>query len=140
VADGRQDDPRSLVDVLLRPNAVYVGLGPSQRAWIKIAAELAPRPDVELRELTENAPQSALAAGGVLFEQLCAHLPREVALERLMAVSQATLHICSDRARVEDAEGSMGDANAGRLDLEAWADNLVDMACGALFAPVRSAR
>jgi AcrR family transcriptional regulator len=139
VADGRQDDARSLVDVLLRPNAIYVGLGPSERAWIKIAAELAARPELELRELIDNAPQSALAAGGVLFDQLCGHLPHDVALERLMAVSQATLHICADRARVEDAEGQTGDAHAGRLDLGAWIENLIDMACGALFAPVRAA-
>jgi AcrR family transcriptional regulator len=138
VAEHRQDDPRSLVDVLFRPNARYVALGASERAWIKIAAELAARPELALRELRDNASQSALAAGGALYERLTAQLPTEVAIERLMAVSRATLHICADRARVEDAGGEAGDANAGRLDLESWADNLIDMACGALFAPART--
>lgn len=134
VAAGQEDDPRSLVDVMLRPNAVYVGLGPSERAWIKIAAELAARPDLALRQVVDNAPQSALAAGGALFEQLRAHLPRAVALERILAVSQATLHTCADRARFEDAAD---DARTSRLPLDAWTENLVDMACGALFAPAR---
>jgi AcrR family transcriptional regulator len=135
VAEGRQDDPRSLVEVLVRPTAEYVGYGTSERAWVKIAAEQAARPDVGLRKFADNVPHRALAAGGALLDMLGERLPAAVARDRLFAVSIAALHICADRARAEDA-GEAGEPHRRRLPLDVWAENVVDMAFGALFAPV----
>src|SRR5690349_15357116 len=48
VAEGRADDERSLVEVLIRPAAEYLTLGTSERAWVKIMADLASQPDLHL--------------------------------------------------------------------------------------------
>lgn len=132
--DADEHDPRALVEILLRPNAEYVFAGSSARAWTRISAELAGHPDVAVTDFAASAPRVATRAGAALLEALSAHMPSEVALERLLTVSLASLHVCADRARAEEAQRS------GRVLLakDAFVDNLVDMAVGALFAPARA--
>lgn len=131
-AEGRERDPRSLVEVMTRPTAEYVGHGPSARAWLKISAELAARPERRFDDFITHAPSEVVEAGSTLIELMAAHMPARLAVERLLAVSQAVMHICADRARVEDA------AATGRrpLPLDEWVENVIDMAYGAVMAPV----
>ncbi|MCX7621227.1 MAG: TetR family transcriptional regulator [Acidimicrobiales bacterium] len=131
-AEGRERDPLSLVEVLIRPTAEYVAAGPSARAWLKIAAELAARPERRFDEFANGAPRQVIEAGGRLVELMAERMPLRLAVERLLAVSQAMLHISADRARFEDA------AQTGRtgLPFDAWVENVVNMAYGAVMAPV----
>ena len=63
VAAGRQEDPRSLVEILVRPAAEYLTRGASERAWVKIMADLGQLPDLKLREMVAVAPPEAIKAG-----------------------------------------------------------------------------
>ena len=131
VAEGRQDDPRSLVEVIVRPSTDYLFAGPSARAWVRIVAELAARPELELDDLVEEAPGVAVEIGMKLLDELAGIVPRKIGFERLLMVSRATLHLCADRARAEGAESF----SRHRLPREVFIDNTVDMAYAALFAP-----
>jgi AcrR family transcriptional regulator len=130
VAEGRIDDPRSLVEVLVRPVAEYLTLGPSERAWVKIQAELGTLPDVRLIDLVAYAPDAALAAGNRLFQQIHALLPDSVAVERMMLAAQAMVHLCADRARLDDDPSRSPSSVSDAVFLQ----NLIDMIHGALFA------
>jgi AcrR family transcriptional regulator len=132
ILEGRQRDPRSLVEVLLRPSALYLCRGPSERAWIKLVGELAAKPELEFRTIVDWAADYALAVGTELYELLCEQMPDELAVDRLFTVTLSFASICADRARVEDAD----DTGREHLALDRWIDNLMDMAHGALFAPV----
>ena len=61
IAEGRENDPRSLVEVLVRPSADYLREGPSERAWVKIISDLGAEPDLEASEMAFLAPEPALA-------------------------------------------------------------------------------
>jgi AcrR family transcriptional regulator len=134
VADDRENDVRSLVEVLVRPTAEYLREGPSARAWVRIAAQLLARPERSLRDFHDNLPVETLTSGAAIYDHLCTTLPRAVALERVLAVSQVSLHVCADRARLEDAT----DTGRSHLDLDGFIENLVDMAFGALTAPAKT--
>jgi hypothetical protein len=137
IDDGREGDARSLVEVLIRPTAEYLREGASARSWIKIAAQLMASPERSVAELYDNLPAETLAAGAALHEHLqtSVGLPGAVALERIISVSQASLHLCADRARLEDAP----EAGRRHLALDDFIENLVDMAHGALTAPAQFA-
>jgi AcrR family transcriptional regulator len=130
-AEGRGDDARSLVAVLVRPAAVYLLRGPSERAWVKIMSDLLQRPDVRVRQMVSSAPEIATKVGTALYEQLAQQMPPEVAAERIVTLAQTSLHLCADRSRVEDDEAGTRATLPGPVFVE----NLVDMVCGALFAP-----
>jgi AcrR family transcriptional regulator len=131
VAEGRLDDPRALVEVLVRPVAEYLTRGPSERAWVKIQAELGTRPKMRLIEMVTFAPSAALAAGNALYERLRQDLPDEVAAERMILAAQAMVHLCADRARlIDDPE-----RRAGAVSDAVYVENLVDMTYGALSVP-----
>jgi AcrR family transcriptional regulator len=131
IADGQGDDARSLVAVLVRPAAVYLLRGPSERAWVKIMSDLLQRPDLHVREMVSSAPEIATKVGTALYEQLAERMPPEIAGERIVTLAQTSLHLCADRSRVEDDPSGMRAHLPGQLFVE----NLVDMVCGALFAP-----
>jgi AcrR family transcriptional regulator len=137
VAAGRRDDTAALIEVLVRPNADYLVQGPSERAWVKVCATLAGRPDVALADVLHNAPAVALHVGATVHEHLATTLGPALAIERLMAVSTATLHLCADRARAEDAPAAAEAPARPLLPFEAWRDNLLDMAVAAMTAPAR---
>jgi AcrR family transcriptional regulator len=137
VAAGRQDDVAALVEVLVGPNADYLRLGPSERAWIKISAQQAAQPQVALADIVEHAPPVALQVGAALHQRLSSTMDPAVVVERLISVSAACSHLCADRARLEDVLEQAPETAGLRpsLPFDAWRANLVDMAVGALLAP-----
>src|SRR3954451_8903817 len=70
VAEGREDDTRALVEVLVRPSAEYLTLGPSARAWVKIMSRLGAQPDLHLDEMLAVASGPATTVGTMLYERL----------------------------------------------------------------------
>ena len=131
IAEGRGDDTRSLVAVLVRPAAIYLLRGPSERAWVKIMSDLLQRPDLHVQQMISSAPEIATKVGTALYEQLTERMPPEIAQERIVTLAQTSLHLCADRSRVED------DPSGTRVHLPGprFVENLVDMVCGALLAP-----
>jgi AcrR family transcriptional regulator len=131
VREGR-DDSRSLVEVLVRPSADYLRLGPSERAWVKIMGDLGAEPALEPNEMALLAPEPALRVSRRLYERLSSSVPEDVALERMIVLAQSAVHLCADRARLEDAPCD----RRTHAPTELFVENLVDMITGALFAPV----
>lgn len=138
VADGRHHDVAELVEVLMRPHAEYLRRGPSERAWVKVCAELAARPDVALADVLSEAPAIALHVGATVHEHLAASMGPDLALERIMAVTSACNHLCADRARAEDAAGLDPGGVRPLLPFDDWLGNYLDMAVAAMFAPART--
>ncbi|HEX8802896.1 MAG TPA: TetR family transcriptional regulator [Acidimicrobiales bacterium] len=137
VADGRRDDIAALVEVLVRPTADYLRLGPSPRAWVMVCADLASRPDVAVADVIGHAPAVALHVGTAVHEHLAATMGGPLATERIMAVTTAAHHLCADRARAEDAAAPAAGLVRPLLPFEVWRANLLDMAVAAMTAPVR---
>ncbi len=133
IADGREGDSRSLLGVFVRPTVDYVFEGPSPRAWVRILAELAARPELEVHDFVNNTAPEAMDTGVRLLDSLQEVVPRRLGFDRVFMVSLAVLHLCADRARLE------GSPAPGRRQLSQhdFTENVVDMAHGALFAPVR---
>ena len=121
-----------LVDALIRPNAIYITLGPSERAWIKILAELLSDPRISIETIAKESDDRSVGIGTEIHDHLAARMPADLAAERLWAVSQATVHICANRAKIRDDPESTRHLTPD----DAFAQNLVDMALGALTAPV----
>jgi AcrR family transcriptional regulator len=132
VAEGRSEDPRSLVEVLVRPTAEYLRRGPSERAWVKIMGELSSSPYLRSREMRSIAPARAVDVSRRLYEMLLVDMPAAIALERMIVIAQNIVQICADRARVEEAPIE----HASRVPLDVFIENFVDMRFGALFAPM----
>ena len=132
IRERREEDSRSLVEVLVRPSADYLRLGPSERAWVKIMGDLGAEPALEPDEMAMLAPEPALRVSRRLYERLSISVPADVALERMVVLAQFAVHLCADRARLEDAPGD----RRRHAPNELFVENLVDMVTGALFAPV----
>ncbi len=131
VAEGRQEDERSLVEVLVRPSGEYIARGPSERAWVKIISDLVSEPDLEVRDLVQVAPHPAMQATRTIFKKLTATMRPAVANARLVVLAQGTVHVCADRARlVDDAPEA-----ATYVGSETFIEVLVDMMHGGLFSP-----
>jgi transposase-like protein len=138
VGESRHADFASLVEVMIRPDAEYLQWGPSERAWTKIVAELATRPDIRLGDMLEDASFIALHVGTTLYEHLNRRIGSDLAVERLVSVLSACSHLCADRARLQDRPPDDGPRLARPvLSFETWLANLLDMAVGALLAPAR---
>lgn len=121
-----------LVDALVRPSALYIALGPSERAWIKILAELLSDPRLSIETIAKQSDDRSVSIGTEIRDDLATRLPADLAAERLWAVSQATIHICANRAKIRDDPETTRHLTPD----DAFAQNLVDMALGALTAPV----
>jgi AcrR family transcriptional regulator len=131
VEEGREDDERSLVEVLVRPSAEYMARGPSERSWIKIISDLLSDPDLELSQLVQVAPAPAMQATRTIHRKLTELMKPAVANSRLVVLAQGIVHVCADRARrVDNAP-----VTTTYVDAETFVDVLVDMMHGALFAP-----
>lgn len=135
VADRREHDLRSQVEVLVRPSAEYLTLGFSERAWVKIMADLSSAPDLYARDMRALAPKPALDISILLFGELEQRMPRDVAAERMVLLAQNAVQICAARARIEERQ----DVARPHLAMSVFVENLVDMVQGALFAPVSEA-
>src|SRR6476469_8502592 len=134
VVEGRADDRRSLVEVLVRPSAEYLDLGPGERSWVRIMAELSSMPDLRAHEMRSIAPAPAVEVGARLYEQLCATMPRSLAARRMVLLAQSAVQMCADRARLVD-----DDAADVALRMPVFIENLTDMIEASLFAPVSEA-
>jgi hypothetical protein len=99
---------------------------------VKIMADLGQAPELRLNQMVMSAPPAAQKAGAVLYEQLVVMLPPSLARERIVALAQISVHMCADRARLED------DPEESRTHVPGgvFVENLVDMVTGALFAPL----
>lgn len=131
VAEGREDDSRSLVEVLVRPSADYLLLGPSERAWVKIISDLSADPDLLVKDMASSAPDAALQVSYRLYQRLSQLATPTIATERMLVLAQCTVHLCADRARLVDSVESRP-----HVPSDVFVENLIDMVCGALFAPV----
>jgi AcrR family transcriptional regulator len=134
IARGREKDPRTLVEVLVRPAAEYLSRGSSERAWVKIMADFGQAPNLRLKQMVVVAPPAAQKAGAELYDQLIREIPADLARERIVAMAQIAVHMCADRARLEDEP----DGSRRHVPGPVFVENLVDMVTGALFAPHRS--
>jgi len=134
-AGGRTPDVRGLVEVIVLPPAEYVGLGPSQRAAIRIWTSALAQPALAIEDVHTLVDPSLTRAGRELVEILSRGMPRRLAVERLVVASQSVLHVLADRALAEDAP----DSRRRPLPLPLVARNLVDMTVAALTAPVGAA-
>ncbi len=134
IAEDRAGDPRSLVDVLARPSAEYLMRGPRERSWVQIISDLGAQPDLEVPEMLAVAPEPAIRAGRMLYDILVQQMPAAVAGERMIVLAQCAVHICADRARLEN-DPSFSRKHVSGPD---FIENLVDMLVGAVLAPVHA--
>ena len=132
-SDGRAP-PEALIEIMVRPWADYVTQGPGARSWVRIAAELAARPERLWLEFRDHSPTVMVEVGAELLDHLATRLGPRLGLDRLMRVNLATLHLCADRARIEEAGPS---SEMQVLEHDDWATDLVDMAIAAMLAPSR---
>jgi AcrR family transcriptional regulator len=130
----RLDDVRTLVEIIVRPSAEYIEIGPSERAWLRIAAELGTRPQTAPEEISTAASTAAWDAGARLLELLTAEhgMPREFAIRRIWTAMEVVMHAVGSRARFEDAAGARRPA----VPLGLFIEDLLDMTCAALTAAV----
>jgi AcrR family transcriptional regulator len=135
-AEGRLQEPRTLVEILVRPSADYLMRGPRERAWVKIMADLGALPDLHLKEMAVVTPDAGLRAGAALYQLLESAVPAKLARERIIMMAQMSVHACADYARLLDE----GTEIRPHLDVESFTNNLIDMLFGALFAPARPDR
>jgi AcrR family transcriptional regulator len=138
VERGRENDLAGLVEVLVRPIAEYVRRGPSERAWLKIAAADLGRPEIALEDLVDHATPLAVHVGATIHSQLSTVIRPEVAGDRILSIVIACHHLCADRARLDDSPP--GAVRRPSLSFEVWLDNLLDMAVAAMTAPHRRPR
>ena len=131
VAAGEEEDPRRLVEILVRPATDYLILGASERAWIQIMGDLASQPDLHLKEMISVTPEAGLRAGALLYRQLSRTLSGPLARDRIIVLAQASVNLTSDHARLlDDPVTSRRHRGTGE-----FATMLVDMLTAALFAP-----
>ena len=126
--------PEALIEIMVRPWADYVRQGRGARSWVRIAADIAARPERLWVEFRDRSPTVTVEVGSQLLEHLVTRLGPRLGLDRMMRVNLATLHLCADRARIEDAAGSSQMQVVGH---DEWAADLVDMAIAAMLAPSR---
>ncbi len=126
------DQTRAFVDISVRPFAEYLGGGPSARAWVVFASELAgdARTDVEL--LRGAASSVTVAAAQPVYERLAAEGGEALAIHRLRTTTEAALHVIADRARHEAAP----DRTRALLPLDDFIEDLLSMTAAAIDAPI----
>jgi AcrR family transcriptional regulator len=132
VADERLDDARTLVGILVRPGADYSARGPSERAWVKIMADLGSLPDLHLKEMAYVTPETGLMAAGRLAKKLRETMPADVARERLIMLAQWAVHATADFARLADGVDDTRSHNSHQTFVE----NLVDVLTAGLQGPM----
>jgi hypothetical protein len=94
-------------------------------------SDLLQRSDLRVTQMISSAPEIATKVGTALYQQLAGRMPAAIAQERIVTLAQTSLHLCADRSRVED------DPDGTRVHLPGtmFVENVVDMVCGAMFAP-----
>jgi AcrR family transcriptional regulator len=127
---------RGLVEALVRPPADYVTRGSSERAWIKIVDALLTDPKISMEAITGASDPVSVEVATAVFDEISTTIPADLAGERITTLAMFTIHTTAARARVIDDPGSRRTMSSDEL----FARNLVDMAVGALRAPLSPAR
>jgi AcrR family transcriptional regulator len=127
---GDRPSTRQLVEVLVRPWAEYVTRGPSERAFVKIVAQLGADPRLGLETVRTNASPEMFEIGAVIYNDLTQRMSTELAIERIWTAGRFALTTAADHAVLID------DADSARpiLESDEFIENLVDMAAGAVTA------
>jgi AcrR family transcriptional regulator len=131
-----EDDLRSLIDAVLRPQTEYLQLGSSERAWAKICASWVSQPSLPSGMLQTAGTTSGKELRRRWVQHLRADMPTALAIERVVQTYFAALHILADRARLLDAETP---GKRPVLPDDVFAANLTDLVYGSLTAPVSPA-
>jgi AcrR family transcriptional regulator len=122
---------RDQVDLLVRPTAEYIAAGPSARAWLRLAAQLAGAPGQRAEDTAAVVSRSAIEVGTALVERVAADLGEALAVERVRIASEAVLHVIADRARLEDAAEPLRPV----MPLAVFVELVIDMTTAAMTAP-----
>lgn len=136
VAAERPGELRPAVEALVLPMTEFVQRGWRERAFVRIGVELATGPD-----RVSPGIRTALArpGGSEVFELIghaTATVPEAIRRERFRTVSLFIGRATADRALLLD---TWAPGDEAVLDDAAFVANLVDMAAGALGAPVSAA-
>lgn len=136
-SENRLDDVRTLVSVIVRPSAEYIAAGPQERAWLSIAMDLGTRPQTSADEIAAASSTAAWTAGERLVRHLTNEcgLPQDFAVRRVWTAMEIVMYTVGARARLEDASG----ARRLAAPLGFFVEELLDMICAALVAPVSDA-
>jgi AcrR family transcriptional regulator len=132
--DGRLDDVRVMVEVIVRPSIEYIAAGPSERAWLRIASEFHARPEPVRERIATVSSAAAWNAGARLLDYLTDErgLDRDFAVQRIWRAMEACMHLVAGRARYEDAP----DPRRVEPPLDMFIEDLLDTTCAALAAPI----
>ena len=90
-------------------------------------------PELKVHDFVNNTSPEAMDTGTRLLDSLQAAMPRRLGFDRIFMVTMAVLHLCADRSRIEDSIAPV----RRQMTSHEFTENVVDMAHGALFAPVR---
>jgi AcrR family transcriptional regulator len=129
-ADDRGYDLRSLAEIVVRPLAELIGAGASERAFVKIYAELITDPRVPIADLVALNEPVRIRVTRMLLERLPIEAPRDFLVERLFLGIELVMHAVADRARLDGARRP----RRTPLPLPLFASNLADMFAGAISA------
>jgi len=122
---------RDQVDLLVRPTAEYIGDGPSARAWLRLAAQLAGAPRQRAEDTAAVVSKAAIEVGTALVERVAADLGPTLGVERVRMASEGVLHLIADRARLEDAAEPL----RPMMPLAVFVELVIDMTAAAMTAP-----
>src|SRR5262249_3496174 len=130
----RASDVRSLVDAMVRPLGELLDAGPSERAFLKIWAELISDPRLPIAKLVtlNDPPINEIARQ--LIERLDIGASRAFTSERILIVMEQAAHALADRARLIDSR----DRRRRAMPTRAFVDDLIRTVSAAVAAPVAS--
>ena len=130
------DDVHGLVDAMVRPLGELLEAGASERAFIKIWAELISDPRLPVAKLVtlNDPPINEIAR--LLLELLDIGASRAFTGERILIVMEQAAHAIADRARLIDARDRRRVAMPTRI----FVDDLVRTVSAAVAAPARRRR
>jgi hypothetical protein len=131
-AEGREDDFRGLLEVIIEPFAEELLLPPEQSYYLRLLAQLMSQQEWQSLFISRQQRSSAvLEAGGLLTGLLQQTLTTEIALERLRLMGLHVLNTITEW----DAMRRRGELILNQDTLQWRVKNLVDYMLGALKAP-----
>jgi AcrR family transcriptional regulator len=132
-AQGREDDLRGLLEVIVEPFAEELLLPPEQSYYLQLLAQLMSQQEWQSLFTSKQQRSSAvLEAGGLLSGLLQQTLSTEIALERLRLIGLHVLITITEW----DAMRRRGELILNKDTLQWRVKNLVDYLLGALKAPL----
>jgi AcrR family transcriptional regulator len=132
-AQGREDDIRGLLEVIVEPFAEELLLPPEQSYYLQLLAQLMSQQEWQSLFTSKQQRSSAvLEAGGLLTGLLQQTFSTEIALERLRLIGLHVLITITEW----DAMRRRGELILNKDTLQWRVKNLVDYLLGALKAPL----